>query len=99
MLLQHVARLQRRSAFSSGGGVRPFFLIPSKLGSDGLWTWGAAMSRAKSYHRQADLCMRMALSLIANEERIRLLEAANEYRCKAAQAEGGTSRASGATAR
>jgi hypothetical protein len=57
------------------------------------------MSRAKSYHRQADLCMRMALSLIANEERIRLLEAANEYRCKAAQAEGGTSRASGATAR
>jgi hypothetical protein len=57
------------------------------------------MSRADYYHRQADLCVRMALLSLANEERTRLLEAANEYRCKAAQAEDGTSRASGETAR
>jgi hypothetical protein len=39
------------------------------------------------YHRQADLCMRMALSAGTHEERIRLLDIANEYRDRAGQAE------------
>jgi hypothetical protein len=45
------------------------------------------MSRARYFHRQADLCVRMALSAAAYEERIRLLDAANGYRQKAAEAE------------
>ncbi len=45
------------------------------------------MSRVEYYHRQADLCVRMALSAIAYAERIRLLDAANEYRHKATEAE------------
>jgi hypothetical protein len=52
------------------------------------------MSRSEYYHRQADLCVRMALSAVAYEERIRLLDAANEYRHKAEEAEarGGTNK-------
>jgi adenine C2-methylase RlmN of 23S rRNA A2503 and tRNA A37 len=45
------------------------------------------MSRAEYYHRQADLCVRMALSALKDEERNRLLDVANEYRQKAAMAE------------
>jgi hypothetical protein len=43
--------------------------------------------RSSYYHRQADLCMRMALSASTRDERIRLVELANEYRHKASQAE------------
>jgi hypothetical protein len=46
------------------------------------------MPRSEYYHRQADLCVRMALSTGVYEERIRLLERANEYRDRASQAEG-----------
>jgi hypothetical protein len=45
------------------------------------------MQGSEYYHRQADLCMRMALSANTYEERIRLLETANEYRDRAGQAE------------
>jgi hypothetical protein len=43
--------------------------------------------RSGYYHRQADLCMRMALLASTREERIRLVEQANAYRHKASQAE------------
>ena len=46
-----------------------------------------AVPRSSYYHRQADLCMRMALLASTREERIRLVEQANEYRHKANQAE------------
>jgi hypothetical protein len=45
------------------------------------------MWRAEYYHRQADLCVRMALWSLTDEERNLLLDAANEYRQKAAVAE------------
>jgi hypothetical protein len=45
------------------------------------------MPRSEYFHRQADLCVRMALSADAYEERVRLLDTANEYRDRAAQAE------------
>jgi hypothetical protein len=38
------------------------------------------MSRSEYYHRQADLCVRMALTAGRYDERIRLLDTANEYR-------------------
>jgi hypothetical protein len=38
------------------------------------------MSRSEYYHRQADLCVRMALAAGLYEERVRLLDTANEYR-------------------
>jgi hypothetical protein len=45
------------------------------------------MSRSEYYHRQADLCVRMALAAGRYEERIRLLDTANEYRDMASRAE------------
>jgi hypothetical protein len=48
---------------------------------------GDGMPSSEYYHRQADLCMRMALSGCAYEERIRLIDRANEYRDRASQAE------------
>jgi hypothetical protein len=45
------------------------------------------MWRAEYYHRQADLCVKMALWAATDEERNRLLDAANVYRQKAAVAE------------
>jgi hypothetical protein len=46
-----------------------------------------AMPSSDYYHRQADMYVRMTLSANANEERIRLLDRANEYRDRAAHAE------------
>ena len=45
------------------------------------------MSRSDYYHRQADLCVRMALTTGRHDERIRLLDTANEYRDMASRAE------------
>jgi hypothetical protein len=45
------------------------------------------MSRSEYYHRQADLCVRMALAAGLYEERVRLLDTANEYRDMASRAE------------
>ena len=45
------------------------------------------MRSSEYYHRQADLCVRMALSTSVNEERIRLIDRANEYRDRASQAD------------
>jgi hypothetical protein len=45
------------------------------------------MRSSEYYHRQADLCVRMALSASAYEERIRLRDKANEYRDRASQAD------------
>jgi hypothetical protein len=45
------------------------------------------MPGAEYYHRQADLCVRMALTASDREERIRLLHVANEYRANAARIE------------
>ena len=45
------------------------------------------MSRSEYYHRQADLCVRMALTAGRYDERIRLLDTANEYRDMASRAE------------
>jgi hypothetical protein len=45
------------------------------------------MSRSEYYHRQADVCVRMALSACSYEERVRLIEVANEYRDRASQGE------------
>ena len=45
------------------------------------------MSRSEYYHRQADLCVRMALSAGRYDERIRLLDTANGYRDMASRAE------------
>ena len=45
------------------------------------------MSRSEYYHRQADLCVRMALNAGRYDERIRLLDTANEYRDMASRAE------------
>ena len=44
------------------------------------------MRSSEYYHRQADLCVRMALLSSAQEERIRLIDRANEYRDRASQA-------------
>ncbi len=46
------------------------------------------MPSSEYYHRQADLCVRMALSADAYEGRVRLLDMANEYRARATHAEG-----------
>jgi hypothetical protein len=45
------------------------------------------MPKPEYYHRQADLCLRMALSASQYEERIRLLDIANEYRANAVRVE------------
>ena len=53
-------------------------------------TWaraGDGVSRSEYYHRQADLCVRMALAAGLYEERVRLLDTANEYRDMASRAE------------
>lgn len=52
------------------------------------WTCdaGGAMPGPEYYHRQADLCVRMALSA-SEHERIRLLDIANGYRDNAARVE------------
>ena len=47
---------------------------------------GSGMRSSEYYHRQADLCARMALTASASEERIRLLNIANEYWDRASQA-------------
>ena len=46
-----------------------------------------AMPGSEYYHRQADLCVRMALLASDREERIRLLHVANGYRANAARVE------------
>lgn len=48
--------------------------------------WGK-MPGPEYYHRQADLCLQMALSASEHEERIRLLDIANGYRDNAARVE------------
>jgi len=53
----------------------------------GVASRGDGMPSSQYYRRQADLCVRMALSADAYEERVRLLDSANEYRDRAAQAE------------
>ena len=45
------------------------------------------MASSAYYHRQADLCVRMALSASLHEESVRLLDVANEYRDRATQVE------------
>jgi hypothetical protein len=59
----------------------------AKICFEALAVWGDGMPSSEYYHRQADLCMRMALSGCAYEERIRLIDRANEYRDRASQAE------------
>jgi hypothetical protein len=59
----------------------------ARLNSVAVQRWGVNMPGSEYYHRQADLCVRMALSAMTYEERLRLLDRANEYREKAAQAE------------
>ena len=58
-----------------------------KLSFCGQVQWVRAMTGAEYYHRQADLCVRMALTASDREERIRLLHIANGYRANAAQIE------------
>jgi hypothetical protein len=38
------------------------------------------MPSSEYYHRQADICVRMALAASSYEERVRLMEVANDYR-------------------
>ena len=45
------------------------------------------MPKPGYYHRQADLCLRMALSAARYEERHRLLDIANGYRARAVRVE------------
>jgi hypothetical protein len=45
------------------------------------------MPSSEYYHRQADVCVRMALSASSYEERVRLIEVANEYRDRASRGE------------
>ena len=45
------------------------------------------MPSPEYYHRQADLCLRMALSSAQYEERLRLLDIANGYRASAVRVE------------
>jgi len=45
------------------------------------------MPSSEYYHRQADVCVRMALSASSFEERVRLIEVANEYRDRASRGE------------
>jgi hypothetical protein len=45
------------------------------------------MPRSEYYHRQADLCVGMALSAEVHEEHVRLLDRANEYRDMASRAD------------
>jgi hypothetical protein len=45
------------------------------------------MPRSEYYHRQVGLCVRMALLAGVYEERVRLLDRANEYRDMASRAE------------
>jgi hypothetical protein len=48
---------------------------------------GVRMPSSEYYHRQADVCVRMALSASSYEERVRLIEVANEYRDRASRGE------------
>jgi len=45
------------------------------------------MPSSEYYHRQADICVRMALSASSCEERVRLMEVANDYRDRASRGE------------
>ena len=45
------------------------------------------MPKPEYYHRQADLCLRMALLASEYEERLRLLDIANGYRDDAVRVE------------
>jgi hypothetical protein len=45
------------------------------------------MASSEYYHRQADVCIRMALLTSIREERVRLLDRANEYRDQATHTE------------
>jgi hypothetical protein len=45
------------------------------------------MPSSEYYHRQADVCVRMALSASSYEERVRLMEVANDYRDRASRGE------------
>jgi hypothetical protein len=47
------------------------------------------MPSSEYYHRQADICVRMALSASSCEERVRLMEVANDYRDRASRGEAG----------
>ena len=58
-----------------------------KLSFCGQVQWVRAMTGAEYYHRQADLCVRMALTASDREERIRLIHIANGYRANAARIE------------
>lgn len=49
------------------------------------------MPRSEYCHRQADLCVRMALLAGVYKERVRLLDRANEYRDMASRADALTS--------
>src|ERR1041384_7710767 len=48
---------------------------------------GMRMPSSEYYHRQADTCVRMALSASSQRERVRLMEFANNYRDRASRAE------------
>ena len=45
------------------------------------------MPSSEYYHRQADICVRMALAASSYEERVRLMEVANDYRDRASRGE------------
>src|SRR6476660_9742366 len=57
------------------------FLVPLSWKGDG------AVPNPEYYHRQADLCLRMALLTSEYEERLRLLDIANGYRDDAVRVE------------
>jgi hypothetical protein len=57
------------------------------------------MSNTEYYHRQADFCLRMALSASRHEERLRLLHIANGYRAFALSKESGDRQATYSTRR
>jgi hypothetical protein len=71
--------------------VLPAFAAPWRNGklvpvNEVRVVWGRGMRSSEYHHRQADLCVRMALTASVSEERIRLLDLANEYRDRASQA-------------
>jgi hypothetical protein len=64
--------------------------LPAEVQAEIAMRVGSLIELARpvsDYHRQADVCVRMALSASSQRERVRLMEVANIYRDRASRAE------------
>ena len=84
-----VAAKSRASFFASPpcSSVPGNRLSRLRLAPGGNALRGVRMPSSEYYHRQADICVRMALSASSYEERVRLMEVAHDYRDRASRGE------------